>query len=144
MPEHNQQTCEMSVHWSPDASTRIDCNSLQWHHMSVMTSQITATSDCLLNSLFKLTKDKTWKLHITDPSIDVSPVTDHDMMTSSNGNTFSVTGSLCEEFPSRLNKRLSKQSWGWWFKAPSRSLWRHCNKRTIMWKAFSCRDFLMY
>ena len=27
----------------------------------------------------------------------------------------------------RLNKRLSKQSWGWWFETPSRSLWRHCN-----------------
>ena len=27
-----------------------------------------------------------------------------------------------------LNKRLSKQSWGWWFEMPSRSLWRHCNE----------------
>ena len=26
-----------------------------------------------------------------------------------------------------LNKRLSKQSWGWWFEMPSRPLWRHCN-----------------
>ena len=26
----------------------------------------------------------------------------------------------------RLNKRLSKQSWGWWFESPSRLLWRHC------------------
>ena len=26
----------------------------------------------------------------------------------------------------RLNKRLSKQSWGWWFETPSRPLWRHC------------------
>ena len=25
----------------------------------------------------------------------------------------------------RLNKRLSKQSWGWWFKTTSRPLWRH-------------------
>ena len=27
----------------------------------------------------------------------------------------------------RLNKRLSKQSWGWWFETSSRSLLRHCN-----------------
>ena len=27
----------------------------------------------------------------------------------------------------RLNKRLSKQSWGWWFGTPSRPLWRHYN-----------------
>ena len=27
-----------------------------------------------------------------------------------------------------LNKRLSKQSWGWWFETPARSSWRHCNE----------------
>ena len=26
-----------------------------------------------------------------------------------------------------LNKRLSTQSWGWWFETPSVLLWRHCN-----------------
>ena len=30
-------------------------------------------------------------------------------------------------FDLRLNKRFSKQWWGWWFETPSRSLWRHCN-----------------
>ena len=30
-------------------------------------------------------------------------------------------------FDLRLNKQLSKQSWGWWFETPSRTLWRHCN-----------------
>ena len=63
--------------------------------------------------------------------------------------TFSVLLALCKgnlpvigEFPTQrpvtrsfdvffhlcLNKRLSKQSWGWWFKTPSRPLWRHCNE----------------
>ena len=74
-------------------------------------------------------------------------------MTSSNGNIFRVTGYLCGEytgqrwippqrtvtrgfdvfFDLRLNKRLSKQSWGWWFETPSRSLWRHCNAMAINW-----------
>ena len=69
------------------------------------------------------------------------------MMTSSNGNIFRVTGPLYGEFTGpgefptqrpvtrsfdiyfdlRLNKRLSKQSWGWWFETLSRSLWRHRN-----------------
>ena len=68
------------------------------------------------------------------------------MMTSSNGNIFRVTGHLCGEFTGpgefptqwpvtrifdvlfdlRLNKRLSKQSWGWWFETISWSLWRQC------------------
>ena len=74
------------------------------------------------------------------------------MMTSSNGNIFRVTGPLCGEvtgpgeFPTqrpvtrsfdvffdlRLNKRLSKQPWGWWLETPSWSLWRQCNdKKTL-------------
>ena len=31
-------------------------------------------------------------------------------------------------FDLRLNERLSKQSWGWWFETPSRPLWRHSNE----------------
>ena len=69
------------------------------------------------------------------------------MMTSSNENVFHVTGPLCGEFTGPrwiprtkasdaefdvffdlcLNKRLSKQSWGWWFETLSRPLWRHSN-----------------
>ena len=70
-------------------------------------------------------------------------------MASSNGNILRVTGPLCGEFTGHrwiprtkisdvelwrfllLNKRSSKQSWGWWFKTLSRSLWRHCNVHYI-------------
>ena len=38
-----------------------------------------------------------------------------------------VTRSFDVFFDLRLIKRLSKQSWGWWFETPLRSLWRHCN-----------------
>ena len=65
----------------------------------------------------------------------------YTMMTSSNGNIFRVTSHLYGEFrwiPTqgavtrsfdvifalRLNKRLSKQWWGWWIERP---LWRHLN-----------------
>ena len=30
-----------------------------------------------------------------------------------------------------LNKRLSKQSWGWWLESLSCPLWRHCNGLTF-------------
>ena len=39
-----------------------------------------------------------------------------------------VTRSLDVFFDLRLNKRLSKQSWGWWFETPSRPLWCHRNE----------------
>ena len=38
-----------------------------------------------------------------------------------------VTRSFDAFFDLRQNKRLSKQSRGWWFETPSRSLWCHCN-----------------
>ena len=64
-------------------------------------------------------------------------------MTSSNGNISRVSGHLCGEFTGNsravsrsfdvsfdlcLNKRLRKQSWGWWFETLSRPLWRHCDE----------------
>ena len=72
-------------------------------------------------------------------------------ITLSNGNIFRVTGPLCGEFTGpgefltqrpvtqsfdvffdrRLNIRLSKQPWGWWFETPPWSLWRHCNVMLI-------------
>ena len=79
------------------------------------------------------------------------------MMTSSNGNIFCVTGPLCGEFPGdrwipltkasdaelwcfidlRLNKRLSKQTWGWCFETSSGQLWRHCNGTWLVCRAIS-------
>ena len=41
-----------------------------------------------------------------------------------------VTRSFDVFFDRRLNKRLGKQSWGWWFEALSRPLWRHCNEQS--------------
>ena len=39
-----------------------------------------------------------------------------------------VTRSFDVFFDLRLNERLSKQSWIWWFEAPLRPLWRHSNE----------------
>ena len=39
-----------------------------------------------------------------------------------------VTQSFDAFFDLRLNKRLSIQSWGWWFETPSCPLWRHPNE----------------
>ena len=69
------------------------------------------------------------------------------MMTSSNGNIFRFIGHLSGDSPVTgeflaqrpvtrsfdvffdllLNKRLRKQTRGWWFETPSRPLWRHYN-----------------
>ena len=46
-----------------------------------------------------------------------------------------VTRSFDVFFDLRPNKRLSKQSWGWWFETPSCPLCRHCNgTQSQAWK----------
>ena len=40
-----------------------------------------------------------------------------------------VTLSFDVFFDPRLNKPLTKQSWGWWFETLSLSLWRHRNDK---------------
>ena len=87
------------------------------------------------------------------PRHDITMTATLIIMTSSNGNIFNVTGHLCGEFTGdfrvtgpfvrgihrslvnsphkgqwRGTKRLSKQSWGWWFETLSRPLWRNCNE----------------
>ena len=87
-------------------------------------------------------------------------------MTSSNGNIFGLLA-ICAgnstvpgEFPTqrpvtrsfdvffdlRLNKRLSKQSWGWWIETLSHPLWRHIefgdvpSSRIYFLSFFYCRS----
>ena len=45
-----------------------------------------------------------------------------------------VTRSFDIFFHLRLNKRLNKQSWGWWFETPLPALWLHCNATTHWYK----------
>ena len=54
-----------------------------------------------------------------------------------------VTRSFDVYFDLRLNKRLSKQSWEWWFETPSRSLWRHCNERSTMVSELDMKPYLV-
>ena len=78
-------------------------------------------------------------------------------MAPHDGNIFRVTGPLCGEFTGHRripltkasdaelwffvfapNKRLSKQSWGWWFETWSRSLWCHGNGHNGPAKMWLC------
>ena len=49
-----------------------------------------------------------------------------------------VTRSFDVFFDLRLNKRLSKQSWGWWLETLLRPLWRHCNAPLITLYVLNC------
>ena len=83
-------------------------------------------------------------------TIHLSEWIGHTMMTSSNGNIFRVTGggglhlspvnsphkgqcrgALIFPLIRALNKRMSKQHWGWWFETPLHLLWRQCNAHLV-------------
>ena len=62
-----------------------------------------------------------------------SPVTDEFPAQRSVTRSFDVFSDL------HLNKRLSKQSWAWWFETPSCPFWRHCNEgRFSLYKSIPC------
>ena len=128
----------------------------------------------LSKSLFRPTKKKASKYGITGhlwresksellDSRHIAAVMPN-MMTSSNGNIFRVTGPLCGEFigpgefptqrpvtrsfdvfcDQRPNERLSKQSWDWWFETHSSPLWRHSNElfrchHSTLWMMAMCQ-----
>ena len=54
-----------------------------------------------------------------------------------------VTRSFDVFFYLSLNKPLSKQLWGWWLEAPSRSLWRHCNDSDTSWASWCLKSFIL-
>ena len=104
--------------------------------------------------VLELTSRRFRKSIFRNPSIPLLP---QHIMTSSNGNIFRVTGHLCGEFTGpgefpaqrpvtrsfnvffdlRPNKRLSKQSWGWWFEILPCPLWCHCNEWSTQHRRWS-------
>ena len=118
---------------------------LQWFEQYIMIVVYTLllmniyTRECFTCSISRS------KWHITDCCCYKLPWWRHQMETFSAilaicaGNS-PVTGEFPPQRPAtrssdvffdlRLNKRLSKQSGGWWFETPSSPLWRHRNAVT--------------
>ena len=110
------------------------CMSLQQRHIRGNTSNFTRQPTDWSHDFFKHTGKKTsyhsWWRHQME--------TFSALLAICAGNS-PVTGEFPAQRPVtrsfdvflRLNQRLSKQSWGWWFETPSRPLWRHCNVVTL-------------
>ena len=68
---------------------------------------------------------------ITSSNGDISPLlvlcVGNSPVTSEFSAQRPVTQSFDVYFDLCLNKRLSKQLWGWWFETLSHPLWSHCN-----------------
>ena len=104
-------------------------------------AQFTSTQVIIVNTptvLISTEHMSMWSISICIyiSSIAIVVISSRCMMTSSNENSFRVTGHLCGEFTAHrlisrtktsdaelryfggLNERLNKQSWGWWFDKP--------------------------
>ena len=106
---------------------------------------------CLMGKPCLILRIKSNKIDVAPGTYNVTCITHAWIMVSwwrHQMETFSPLLALCVgnspvsgEFPSqspvtrsfdvfcdlRQNKRLSKQSWGWWFETTSHPLWRHCD-----------------
>ena len=133
----------MAEKWIVWAYYKMLCITMMSH--DIYSVEIT-DNPIIFNSLLRLPANDLSKVRIT--SIRRWPLILYTyIMTSSNGNISALLAMyawntpVTGEFPAqrpitrsfdvffdlRLNERLSKQSWGWWFKTPSRSLQRHSN-----------------
>ena len=111
---------------------------LQWRHMSVMASQITGNTNVSQQyvqanskhkSKIKQKKPTTWWRHQMETfSALLAICAGNSSVSGEFPAQRPVTRSFDVFFDLRLNKRLSKQWWGWWFETLSGPLWHHCNE----------------
>ena len=97
-----------------------------WHHL--FTAQAPNKTDIKLTNGQKVDTVISWWRHQMEIfSALLAICVGNSPVTSEFPAQRTVTRSFDIFFDLHLNKRLSKQSWGWWFETLSRPLWRHCN-----------------
>ena len=117
---------ETAITWIPKYLTDVKSNSLRWRHNDHAGVSNHQPHGCLLNRLFRRKSKKTSKPRVTGLCAGNSSGTVEFPAQRP------VTRSFDVFFDLRLNKRLSKQPWSWWFETPAWSLWRHRNDSVII------------
>ena len=150
--------CEFNIHWTFRWDQRVVQE--RWNEYSLKCNQVAKTImkqleaiDLKVQIKLQLTYQR-YQAGIPAPMNSPSPPWWRHQM-----ETFSALLAICArnspvtgEFPAqrpvtpsfdgffdlRPNKRLSKQSWGWWFETYLPPLWRHSNTNERMVSIFSC------
>ena len=110
-----------------------DKGALQWHTVSFFHVQPLAFSVYLYDLLplilpcSSAVVSPRWRHQMETFSALLAICVDNSPVSGEFPSRRPVTRSFDVSFDMRLNKRLRKQSWGWWLETPSCSLWRHCN-----------------
>ena len=74
-----------------------------------------------------------WRQQIEAFSVLLAICAGNSLVTGEFPSQRPVTRGFDVFFDLRLNKRLNKPSWGWWFETLSHPLWRQCNAVTDTW-----------
>ena len=105
--------------------------SIWWRHHDILSVgdsaqgyQISANSGYIFNTHCSQTL---WRHQMEIFSALLALCAGNSPVTGELPSQWPVTQSFDVFFHLCLNKRLSKQSWGWSFETQSRLLWRHCN-----------------
>ena len=107
----------------------------QWVAACMLVSHYLKLVDWPLGAKFnEIWMKITWWCHQIETFLRNWPCAGNSTVTSEFPTQRTVTGSFYVFFDLHLNKRLSKQSWGWWFESPSHPLWRHCNGFILLTK----------
>ena len=119
-------------------------------HMSSWTHTRNTTSLLSIRSHFPVPEhipNPWWRHQMETFSVLLAFCAENSLVTSEFPAQRPVTRSFDIFIHLRLNKRLGKQSWGWWFETPSCSLWSHSNGHqlipgdnacNIIWRSCRC------
>ena len=118
------------THFDP-GSTGYTSKKVQWWTRVYMeAAKVSVTFNIMISSVTGIPVhcDRSWWRHQMEPfSALLAICAENSSVTGEFPAQRPVTRSFHVFFDLRLNKRLSKQSWDWWFETLSRPLWRHCN-----------------
>ena len=130
-------SCHQVITWiSAAALLWTNCNECRWCDVTVISMAwcITAVSPllthyiyCILALSHRYVHLSWWRHQMETFSALLALCAGNSPVTGEFPSQRPVTRSIDVFFDLRLNKRLDKQSCGWWFETSSRSLWRHCN-----------------
>ena len=114
------ETCGLDNVLLPDdlwIGSDTDTNSALVYTLKVIISY--PHQGCLYKSLIPSTRSSWWRHQMETVSALLAPCAGNSSVTGEFPAKGPVTWSFEVFFDLRLNKRLSKQSWGWWFETPS-------------------------
>ena len=131
----NRLICHFAPNAPPESFT--SPTRVLWYHRNTLYTHINLFAFTVWHALSNHIRDYTpqasvttwWRHHMKTFSALLAICVGNSPVPGEFPTQKPVTRSFDVFFDLRPNKRLSKQSWGWWSETPSSSLWRYRNEK---------------